>query len=59
MTQFEIDQAVWFQRDAAFAYSQVQQYRDNPAHEFIATRVQETAARSAAMARDLLDVVEG
>lgn len=58
MTQFKIDQALWFQRDAAFSYAQAQQYRDNPAHAFIAVRVQEAAAHSAAMARGILNVVE-
>lgn len=58
MTQFDIDKAVWFQRDAAYTYAQVQKYRDNPAHVFIAVRVQENAAHSAAMARGILNNTE-
>ena len=58
MAQFDIDKAIWFQRDAAYTYAQVQKYRDNPAHAFVAVRVQEAAAESAAMARGILNSTE-
>lgn len=54
MTQAEIKAAIWFQRDAAYSYARVDQYRNNPAHAFIAVRIQRAAAESAANARDIL-----
>lgn len=61
MTQLEIDEAIWLQLDAAYTYALAQMWRDDPAPGFsyAAVRVQEAAAHSAAMARDLLGVVEG
>ena len=49
-----IDAIIWLQRDAAHGYKLVEKYLLNPAHEFIATRVQQAAAHSAALARKLL-----
>jgi hypothetical protein len=53
------DKAIWFQRDAAYCYARVDQYRNNPAHAFIAVRVQQNAAESAATARGILNNIEG
>lgn len=58
MTQHDIDQAIWFQEDAAFTYLQASESRKNPVYAFITIRIQEAAAHSAAMARSILNITE-
>jgi hypothetical protein len=58
MTQFDIDKAIWFQEDAAFVYLQADECRKSPQYAFIAVRMQQNAAHSAAMARGILNIVE-
>jgi hypothetical protein len=58
MTQFDIDKAIWFQEDAAFVYLQASECRKSPEYAFIAVRMQQNAAHSAAMARGILNITE-
>lgn len=50
----DTDAIVWLQLDARHSYALVDKYREVPAHQFIATRVQQAAAHSAAMARRVM-----
>ena len=50
----DTDAIVWLQLDARHSYALVDKYREVPAHQFIATRVQQAAAHSAAMARRMM-----
>lgn len=54
MEKDTIDAIIWLQRDAAHAFKLVEKYRSNPIPEFLVPPVQQAAAHSAALARDLL-----
>jgi hypothetical protein len=52
----DIDAALWYQEDARYLYAEAAKYRDVPGNAWLAVRVQATAAASAALARDMLDI---
>ena len=54
--QESLDAAIWFQEDAEYLYRSARQYRD-AGDNWMAARVQENAAHSAALARAELEIL--
>ena len=57
----DLEAAVWLQVDAAYLYAQAAAYRDSqaPAAHWFATKLQENAAHSAALARAAVERAAG
>jgi predicted transposase YbfD/YdcC len=54
----QIESAIWFQKDAAYLYSEaaIVRERNTPTSDWVATQIQNNAANSARLARQTIGI---
>lgn len=58
MSQEQIERAIWLQHDAAYLYGEAEKTRSSgkPASAWVAAKIQDSAAHSARLAREILRI---